>query len=184
MNIKENQRFQQTHTQIMDTLIHLLKEKDLKQISVSEICREVHINRSTFYEHFVDVYDLMQKIEKDMSKELKDCYQQGMMVSNKEAFLNLFCYVRKKKKFYSVYLGQGNMLPITGELLGADFQRDGATLAEIRWITSQVQLDYHLDFFRAGINAIIRHWLDRDCAESPDELYDILEKEYQSTPNT
>ena len=39
-------------------------------------------------------------------------------------------------------------------------------------------LDYHIAFFRAGLNAIIRHWLDLDCAQSPEDLVNILRQEY------
>ena len=33
-------------------------------------------------------------------------------------------------------------------------------------------------FFRSGFNALIKLWLENDCRESPEELYDILRQEY------
>ena len=63
MNIKENQQYWQTHQKIKDTVMELLQQKNLKQITVAEICRTVHINRSTFYEHFLDTHDVIEKFE-------------------------------------------------------------------------------------------------------------------------
>lgn len=31
-----------------------------------------------------------------------------------------------------------------------------------------------------GLNAIIRQWLERDCADTPEEMVSILEAEYQT----
>ena len=63
----------ETHTEesIKNALLKLLAEKQLADITVSELAREAHVSRSTFYEHFGnpgDVYDvLMAEISRDMS---------------------------------------------------------------------------------------------------------------------
>jgi len=39
-------------------------------------------------------------------------------------------------------------------------------------------IDYHIEFFRSGFNAIVKMWLDRGCRESPEEMARIIESEY------
>ena len=39
-------------------------------------------------------------------------------------------------------------------------------------------IDYHIAFFSAGLNALIRHWLDGGCKETPEEMVEILKSEY------
>ena len=41
-------------------------------------------------------------------------------------------------------------------------------------------IDYHIEFFRAGLNAIIKKWLNNNCKESPEEMTTILESEYKN----
>ena len=60
-----------TEQRIRDALLKLLANKPLADITVSELAREAHVSRSTFYEHFGnpdDVYDvLMAEISAEMS---------------------------------------------------------------------------------------------------------------------
>ncbi|MBQ8303463.1 MAG: TetR family transcriptional regulator C-terminal domain-containing protein, partial [Clostridia bacterium] len=40
-------------------------------------------------------------------------------------------------------------------------------------------IKYHIEFFRSGLNAIIKLWLDGGCKESPAEMAEILKQEYK-----
>ena len=41
-------------------------------------------------------------------------------------------------------------------------------------------IDYHMEFFKAGLNAIIKKWLNNGCKESPEEIDLILKDEYKN----
>lgn len=177
MNKKENKGYQTTHRQIMDTLIELLKGKDIKQVTVAEICRIVHINRSTFYEHFVDTYDVIEQIAAEISDEALELAPD--VKPTKDYFMNLFCHIREYKDFYSLFFKQGLPPSVKNKLLPKELPPDVENIAALRHIVTDVQFMYHHAFFQAGLSAIITNWLDRNCAESPEELYDILKSEYQ-----
>lgn len=40
--------------------------------------------------------------------------------------------------------------------------------------------EYHIEFFKTGLNAIIKKWLNNGCAESPEEIEEILKSEYKN----
>ena len=40
-------------------------------------------------------------------------------------------------------------------------------------------IDYHIEFFRSGFNAIVKKWLAGGCKESPEEMEEIIRTEYQ-----
>lgn len=40
-------------------------------------------------------------------------------------------------------------------------------------------LEYHIEFFRSGLNAIIKMWLENGCKEPPEEMAEILKSEYR-----
>ena len=39
---------------------------------------------------------------------------------------------------------------------------------------SQQQVEYHEVFFLFGLTAVVRMWLQQNCPESPEALYDLL----------
>lgn len=177
MNIKENQKYQTTHRAIADALMESLKDKNIKQVTVTELCRTVHINRSTFYEHFLDVYDVLEKVAFEVSDELKCLPTDGE--PTEADFLFLFNHIRVHRDFYSLYFRQGIPESIQAKMIPGEPPKRAKDIAPLKGITSDVQLEYHHAFFRAGLSAIIKNWLDRDCAESPEELYNLLLTEYQ-----
>ena len=40
-------------------------------------------------------------------------------------------------------------------------------------------IKYHIEFFRNGLNAIIKLWLAGGCRETPDEMAEVLISEYR-----
>ena len=40
-------------------------------------------------------------------------------------------------------------------------------------------IKYHIEFFRNGLNAIIKLWLAEGCQESPAEMAEVLKQEYR-----
>jgi len=58
----EDVRVYKTKKNIADALIHLLEEKDFAHITVKDICTLSLSSKSTFYSHFIDKYDLLEKL--------------------------------------------------------------------------------------------------------------------------
>ena len=59
--LKSDPRVIRTRKLIMDSFIKLSEEKEFKDITVKDITTEAMINRATFYYHFEDIYDLLEK---------------------------------------------------------------------------------------------------------------------------
>ena len=53
----------------------------------------------------------------------------------------------------------------------------GVERAEKEYITQNIK--YHMEFFRNGLNAIIKLWLAGGCQESPEEMAEVLRQEYR-----
>ncbi|MEK3969352.1 hypothetical protein BSK49_30175 [Paenibacillus odorifer] len=68
---KQDPRIQRTRENIMNGFMRLIKQKDFSDITISDITQEAEINRSTFYYHFVDKYDLIDVIQREvLTKEI------------------------------------------------------------------------------------------------------------------
>jgi len=70
MNKKTDRRTLYTQSVIKDAFIKLLQRKHIGKITVTEICKLAEINRATFYIHYHDPYDLMEKLEAEQGAKL------------------------------------------------------------------------------------------------------------------
>ena len=61
--MKTDLRIRYTRKVIREAFLKLLKEKPLARITVKEVCDLAQINRGTFYKHYLDCYDLMDKLQ-------------------------------------------------------------------------------------------------------------------------
>ena len=59
MTDKTDLRIIKTNKVLFDALLQLMKEKTFEEIKVSDICNKALVNRSTFYAHFNDKYELL-----------------------------------------------------------------------------------------------------------------------------
>jgi AcrR family transcriptional regulator len=59
---KTDPRVVRTRKFIMDSFIELSSKKEFKDITIKDITTEAMINRATFYYHFKDIYDLLEKV--------------------------------------------------------------------------------------------------------------------------
>lgn len=67
-------RIRRSRKNLIDALCTLIKDQPLQKISVRDITEEAMVNRSTFYAHFVDKYDLFtvaigQRMRQDLKAE-------------------------------------------------------------------------------------------------------------------
>lgn len=98
-----NQRERMTKLLLKQGLIGLLKEKNINQISVKELCAAASINRSTFYLHYANAYDLLAAMEKEIMDNTRDYLVKMEATDNEmtyiEAFLN---YIKKNEELFTV----------------------------------------------------------------------------------
>lgn len=172
MNTVNNKRRRDSQERMERVFIQLLQTKEVKEISVSDICKLAKVNRSTFYANYIDIYDLVDKIQERMIKEFFNVYNDEVS-SNTHSydFLKLFKHIKENQIFYKTYFK-----------LGIDYMWDANYNIDeemIKWYGKPEYAEYHIAFFKAGINAVIQKWLDNDCKESPEEIDKIIKDEYQ-----
>ena len=68
---KTDRRVQYTKRALTSALIDLMRENHISKISVKALCAAADVNRSTFYAHFRNQYDLLAYIEAEALEDLK-----------------------------------------------------------------------------------------------------------------
>ncbi len=168
MNTKNNRRRQATRERIETLFVELLQTRELSQISVSDICKLADINRSTFYANYADIYELADTIRQRLETEVQALYGQPSPIYIGLDYTRLFRHIRDNQLFYSTYFK-----------LGYD-SRHQVDLGSIsgKMDVPEAQLSYHVEFHKAGLNAIIKKWLASGCAEAPETMVQIIRDEY------
>jgi len=64
MKRKEDLRVKKTKLNLYNGLVKLMEEKPFEDIKVTDICNKALVNRSTFYDHFNDKYELFESYVK------------------------------------------------------------------------------------------------------------------------
>ena len=59
-------------TLIRNALVSLMQEKPFEKITITDIVRRADINRGTFYAHFKDSREVLERIRSDALSEMKD----------------------------------------------------------------------------------------------------------------
>lgn len=68
----------ETEKRIEDSLLQLMKEQTFETISIRQLIDLAEVNRSTFYRHYLDKYDLLEKIENRLLDDLQAYYQEAL----------------------------------------------------------------------------------------------------------
>ena len=185
MNTRNNKRARDTNEKIVRAMFRVMtmKNKPLSRVTVREICEEAGINRSSFYSHYQDVFDVMERVEATMAKGLTEAFIEKLDHGSGigECFEALFDYIEKNRGFYSFYFTETDRTGVIGvawELLQDRMQH--LDYREFGFQTEE-EMQYHGEFFLFGMTAMLRHWVTGGCRETPQELCKILSRQY--SPN-
>ncbi len=171
MNTKNNKRRKESIEKIEKVFVELIQVKEIGEIRVSDICKLANLNRTTFYSNYIDIYDLADKIREKLENEVQELYSfEREHNYNSNNYLKLFQHIKDNQIFYKTYF----------KLSGSN--RNKAYIYDINQARNYFNgkhIEYHIEFFKAGFNAIVKIWLDNGCKETPEEMLEIIYSEYQ-----
>ncbi len=171
MNTSGNKRRKESIEKIESVFMDMLKSKDLSQIYVSDICKKTGLNRTTFYANYTDIHDLADSIRRRLETNLAQLYQKEREEGyNSNDYLKLFRNIYENQEIYSTYFKLG---------FDDDVRIVAYDTALSKKYFGDKHINYHMEFFRAGITRIIKIWLSNGCRESPEEMFGIIRSEYQ-----
>jgi len=100
-----DRRIQKTRQAIVDTFVELLNEKGFDKITINDIANRANINRGTFYLHYVDKFDLLDKcIETYVEPLLQQCANTTDTSTDAIALQSIFEYLEKNFTIYKLLL--------------------------------------------------------------------------------
>lgn len=67
----QDRRIKRTKMLLQKTLVDLMLEKEVGKISVKELTQKADVNRSTFYLHYLDIYDMLEQMENEFVETIQ-----------------------------------------------------------------------------------------------------------------
>lgn len=179
---KNESKYFYTAELMNEALLALLEKKDVEFITVTEITKKAGVNRSTFYLHYENVYELLEETIANLNKKFLGSFDiQGPLEikSKEEAFLltdeRLRAYlgfVQQNKRVLKLI----NQKPQLFQSKNA-YQKMYDTVfypAIAHFVENETERVYKLEFFTNGVVGIIHKWLALDCVTDVEEIVQLI----------
>ena len=152
---------------------HLLLQKPLDKITISDLTEDCGISRMAFYYHFRDIYDLVEWVcLEDAARALQgkktyDTWQEGLLqifeavLENKPFILNVYHSVSREQ--IETYLFQ-----LTYDLLRGVVEEKAAGVK-----ISEEEKRFIADFYKYGFVGVMLDWIKKGMK---DDYKDMAEK--------
>lgn len=192
-----NQKIVNTQESIKKALIVAIQQKGLTHFSVTDITKLAHINRSTFYLHYVDKFALLDfyknKVITDIQTLINENISESMTYQDVAApnfktypaIKLVVNYVYSDFDLFAALLGPNGdpyleirLKDLIAKVILDDLKRVKGNTE----LTKYLPHKYALEIMVSEFFAIIELWLSQEHPEKPSEIIDIIMKSRYLSP--
>ncbi len=162
----------QTRQNLIDVFWELYCEKRIEKITVREITTKAGYNRSTFYEYFNDVYDVLEQIEESLLPNIEDMPPLLPTMGNEsvpiDSFIKLYS---SSSKYYTVLLGDNGDPAFAGKIKNGIKAK---LLEQLETSESNMEIDYTLEYMLSAMIGILTYWFKNNENISKEDLVKLM----------
>ncbi|MDY3374164.1 MAG: TetR/AcrR family transcriptional regulator [Terrisporobacter othiniensis] len=172
--VKGNRRILYTKKIIKESLIELLENRKIHQITVTDICKSANINRGTFYTHYKDAYDLLQSMEDELFNQILEYIEETPVEDYKDVLLlKALELIKDNKELCKILFCHHMESNIMDRIIILANKADIDKLISSSKV-DDVFLDYFIKYNVGGVFSVVQTWLENDLNESPEEIVAII----------
>lgn len=168
---------------LMDqALVELLEKKDIEFITVTEIAKKAGVNRSTFYLHYDNVYELLEETVENLNKDFVSSFdlrttpeinsKDNAFLITEEYLIPYLEFCKKNRRILRL-VRQKPWLFKKNKTYGKMYNEIFYP-AISQFVVKESDRVYKLEYFTCGVTAIVHKWLERECAEEIEEIVKII----------
>lgn len=175
---RDDQRTRITKKMIREAFLELLSGKDIRHITVRELCERAQINRGTFYKYYFDVYDLKEQIENELLLEFAESVNHfadiGALGSVSAVCRTVFALLKENSDLCMILLGRD-----TGDGIIDKFVKIGHDVFMAFYggrfpDTETEKLERYYLFISGGCVVSLRRWIMSGMKEPSDRIADEI----------
>lgn len=154
---------------ITDSMLELLKEKPLQEISISELCSKAQVGRTSFYRNFSSKEDIVIQHIQTLFQEWMPKYKTYPEFPGRELIQDLFSHFEKHRDFYAL-LNERNLVYLLKDIILDLCRFDPNQVLPLAYASS------YAGYFLYGWTEV---WFLRGMKDSTEELMSYLPEQPQ-----
>ncbi|MGN0998452.1 MAG: TetR/AcrR family transcriptional regulator [Faecousia sp.] len=153
-----NAKIEKTKHSLIEALSRLVQAEDLNEITVSRLCREAGINRTTFYKYYSVPMDVLMEYTRELFEKV--IYSDSAPKKTVYEYMLLLCQtVYSNRNLLAIYGGtNGNLTQMFYQIL---MKRSDSLV----FMTDPVN-----NFIAGGVASCIMTWVLLGCSEPPEQI--------------
>ena len=172
-NEHTDRRVIKTKRAIQQAFAKLLSEKNINDITVSDIAATADINRKTFYNYYGGIYAVVDEIENDIVNRFDEALTEIDLMSNAATPYMVFdiftSVIYSNIEFFGYLLSMDSNLSLTAKMVDLLKDKTRTILARYLDISSD-RMELMLDFMVTGFVAVYRSWFNSDRSRPIEEI--------------
>jgi AcrR family transcriptional regulator len=162
-----DRRILKSQEAIKNALIELMSEKIFDEITIQDIADRANVGRRTIYLHYMDKFDLLDKLIDEHMNELKKLCKSATDMDFVEANLIWFEYFERNYSFFSTMLASKGAPSFRSRFLKLVIEEleDDLDLTEGK--NQELNKDVILKFFGSAIVGIVESYFTNEISGSP-----------------
>lgn len=184
MNKSESKYFN-TACLMDEALLYLLEKKDIEFITVKEICQKAGVNRSTFYLHYENIYDLLAETIEMLNKQFMKSFNKDLIISkiNNGNIEDLFFLTPEYLKPYLMFIKDNKRVFKIIHKKPYLFNVDATFQKMYKEVFDPILNKFNVEknkkififeFFTNGVVGLIMKWVNLNCEEDIDNILNII----------
>ncbi len=167
-----------TRQTIRSALISLMSEKELSDITISELSERAQINRKTFYRHYGAISDVITEFEDELLADFADI----LKTSNTSIFeigsvlREISALISGNQEYFVKLLKLNPELFSSGRVKAMLRRAVEIALRDICHLTDEQTLHALSEFTTSGVLSLYSAWFDTGCTGSLDVITDIANR--------
>ena len=174
-----DRRVRKTRRQLRECLITLLKEKKVQDITVRELTDMADLNRGTFYLHYKDVFDLLEKTEAELQEDFNQlvCKHDAVDLKQRPSviFNEIYSLVYDNADLIEILLGENGDLNFVNRLKQLIREKCLKDWMEVFRSGNAAAFDAFFSFIVSGCIGLVQYWLQTGLKETPEQMAKLTE---------
>ena len=174
-----DRRVRKTRRQLRECLITLLKEKKVQDITVRELTDMADLNRGTFYLHYKDVFDLLEKTEAELQEDFNQlvCKHDAVDLKQRPSviFNEIYSLVYDNADLIEILLGENGDLNFVNRLKQLIREKCLKDWMEVFRSGNAAAFDAFFSFIVSGCIGLVQYWLQTGLKETPELMAKLTE---------
>ena len=172
--MKTDARVRYTRMRIREAFFRCLREKPVNKITVKELCELAEINRATFYTHYLDPFDLLEKLEEETLQGIESFISKR--TQGRESMLLSLLNALDGEQNPAALLASPNGDPGFGAKITGMFRTAFIpSVAELLPDATPEQQNAAYLFLAGGCGSFVSKWLEQGRRASPEKLAGEIE---------